>query len=162
MIWPRDCISSICLRLLLAPLESWGQWSPAQPTSTTLSRGLDVDSHLRRSRWFCPVFQIVNFTCFCLGRWSEQEVRQDHWHCCWSPSQVWNVHSRDSFCNGWPLGTRVWSLCSWTHRGWRSSSRRWSCSPSTPRSPGRATPLLRRCPRLSSWLEPRWPIKSAS
>ena len=22
--------------------------------------------------------------------------------------------------------TRMWSLCSWTHRGWKSSSRRWS------------------------------------
>ena len=50
------------------------------------------------------------------------------------------------------MNLRNKSLCSWTHRGWRSSSLRWSFSPSTPRSQGMATPPLRRCPRQGQGL----------
>ena len=55
-------------------------------------------------------------------------LRQYYWHCCWA-SQVWNVYIKPKFLlllatveSMWTSGTRVCSLCSWTHRGWRSSS----------------------------------------
>ena len=47
---------------------------------------------------------------------------------------------------------KIGSLCSWTRRGWRSSSLRWSCSPSTPRSQGREAQPLGWCPRQCIWL----------
>lgn len=125
-------MKDISFRLPPAPLDSWGLWSLARPTSTTSSRfTLEEIKVVLRDFWskYFVIFlvQIISYQAAGLSKKFARTIgiAVDHrrryemfkfsLNCWWR--QFKNMRTSE---------TRMWSLCSWTHRGWKSSSRRWS------------------------------------